>query len=108
MKKQVELFIKEQLKTNNTWAKRALVRIYEFQTLEEQNKGTTLKRNNVGFSGADATILSSLADFYLTKGFLTEKQTALLKKKIYHYWKQVWEISDQTTITNLAMKGVSK
>ena len=108
MKKVIEIYIREQLKTNETWAKKALIRIYQLQTVDEQNSETTHIRNNVGFTGADAPILTSLAKFYLKTGFLTEKQTNLLKKKICKYWRQIWSISDQTKIEELAMKGVSK
>ena len=55
-------FIKNQLATNPTWAVKALVKIYERQTIDEQNSQTTKENNGIGFNGLDANILSSFAE----------------------------------------------
>ena len=47
-------FIKSQLATNPTWAVKALVKIYERQTIDEQNSQTTKENNGIGFNGLDA------------------------------------------------------
>lgn len=92
-KKAIGEFVKKMLSENGEWAKRALVRIYERQTSEEQLKETTVTENGVGFNGNDAEILTSFAKQYLKRGFLSEKQMIVLKKKISKYWKQIIEVS---------------
>lgn len=82
-------FLKTQLSTQATWALRGLVRIYEYQTASEQSSMTTHVHNGVGFSGADAEILSSYAEQYKRKGTLTEKQLAILLKKMPKYARQL-------------------
>jgi len=82
-------FFKKQLSTNPQWALRGLVRIYERQTIGEQMDKTTNVLNGVGFSGADAEILSSFAEQYRRKGNLSEKQMALVFKKMPRYWRQL-------------------
>ena len=54
---QIRNFLKNKLATDSAWALRALVRIHEFQTMDEQAAGVTREANSVGFSGADAEFL---------------------------------------------------
>jgi hypothetical protein len=82
-------YIKSQLATNPAWALRALVKIYERQTADEQCSGITKEDNGVGFSGVDATILSSFATQVLNGRNLSVKQMAIVYKKMPRYWKQV-------------------
>lgn len=87
-------FLKSKLRTSDAWAKRALTQIYKFQTDEEQHVGYTKEFNGVGFSGADSEILSSFAEFYKRRGFLSPKQLIILKKRIHKYWGQILKISN--------------
>ena len=88
-KKAIGEFVKKMLSENVEWAKRALIRIYERQTSEEQLKETTVTENGIGFNGNDAEILTSFAKQYLTRNYLSEKQIGILKKKMPKYWKQI-------------------
>ena len=89
-KKQKLQVIKEMLQTNDKWAVRALVRVYENQTRDEQVHGHTEELNGVGFSGIDSEILSSFATS-INKGRrgLSVKQMALLHKLIGKYAGQI-------------------
>jgi hypothetical protein len=89
MKTVIKDYIKSQLATNPAWAIRALVKIYERQTLDEQSSGITKEDNGVGFSGVDANILSSFATQVNNGRNLSPKQMAIVYKKMPRYWKQV-------------------
>lgn len=82
-------FLKKMLTTNHKWATAALIRIYDNQTLDEQNCGETYHLNGIGFSGSDARILTSFAEFYKNKGYLTERQITCVFKKIGKYANQL-------------------
>jgi SWI/SNF-related matrix-associated actin-dependent regulator 1 of chromatin subfamily A len=71
----------------------ALMAIYAFQTQDEKDVRSTKYQNGVGFNGTDSTFCSSLCQQYRSKGRLTEKQLAAVKKLLHKYWKQVPEIS---------------
>lgn len=90
-------FLKEKLATDK-WAKHALLKIYEFQTADEQEVGYTREYNGVGFTGVDGDILSSFAEFLKSRKFLSPKQMTILKKKMPKYWKQVLKISDTSKL----------
>ena len=58
----------------------ALLRIYQFQTPAEQDMRTTVYQNNIGFSGVDAGFASSIAEQFIHKGYLSDKQITYVKK----------------------------
>ncbi len=101
-------FVREQLKTDERWAKQALLKIYEFQTAEEQAAGYTKVYNGVGFSGADSEFMSSLAEQLIRKGWLSPKQMTYLHKRIHKYTRQVIMISDSVKLTQLTAKYQAK
>jgi len=88
-------YVKNQLKTNPVWAKKALKEIYKNQTDDEQRAGCTTHDNGIGFSGADSEFLSSLAVQLNSRGTLSPKQMIFLHKRISKYWNQVLTISNQ-------------
>jgi len=94
-KKEEREFVRKQLGTNKTWAIKALLKIFEFQTDSEQEFEETHEYNNVGFTGVDAEILTSFAKFYLKRKFLSPKQMKILYKKMPKYWMQIIKISDK-------------
>jgi len=94
-KEKQKTFLKEKLSSNKKWALRALVKIWEHQTEEEKQIGHTIDYNGVGFSGVDSDILSSFAEQYLEKGYLSKKQMKYVFKLIPKYWKQILTISDK-------------
>lgn len=86
-------FIKEQLKTNQAWAIKGLLRIYDNQTSDEQVSETTRHWNAIGFSGCDAEILSSFAKQILGGRTMSEKQMAMIFKKVPKYARQLNDIA---------------
>lgn len=100
-KEQVKNFVKSKLSTDPEWASQALLRIFEFQTLDEQKSKHTKYHNNVGFTGADGEFLSSLATQLLKKKYLTDKQMEQVFKKIPKYWSQVVKISNKEKLHSL-------
>ena len=86
--------LRHRLASNDRWALRALMRIYQNQTADEQNSESTIERNGIGFSGPDAEILSSFARQYLRRRNLSPKQMNLLQRKIPSYARQIVQCSD--------------
>jgi hypothetical protein len=74
---------------------KGLLAIYNRQTAEEKSVGDTVEENGIGFTGADGEILSSLAEQYRSRGSLSVKQMAILKKKMPKYWRQIAGISNR-------------
>ena len=94
-------YVRHRLKTDEKWAKQALLLIYSKQTLSEQASGTTHLYNNVGFAGNDAEFLSSLAVQLKSRGSLSPKQMAILMKRIHKYSRQVIENSSMVKLLPL-------
>ena len=83
------------LATNDVAVKRAILAIYARQTADEQSSESTFYHNSVGFSGVDGEIMSSFAKQLKSRGFLTEKQMVIARKKMPRYWKQLVDIATQ-------------
>ncbi len=86
------------------WPVRAMMAIYDRQTVLEQNAETTSEDNGVGFNGLDAGILSSFAKQVARwdgtpesqRRFpvpLSEKQLAIARKKMAKYASQLARIA---------------
>lgn len=82
-------YVKEKLASDPAWVSRAIVKLYECQTMDEQSSGLTKENNGVGFNGLDAVILSSFAQQLLKGRSLTAKQLAIAHNKLPKYGKQV-------------------
>lgn len=89
MKEAIKTHIQNQLATNPAWAVKALVKLYTYQTADEQAVGHTSHDNNVGFSGCDSEILSSFAVQVNRGRNLSAKQMAIVFKRMPRYWRQV-------------------
>lgn len=87
--------IRIKLLNDNRWVVRGLLAIYKFQTESERYAKETLEHNNVGFNGADGNILSSIADFYLNRNFITDKQLCIVKKRMPKYAGQLARIANK-------------
>lgn len=53
--------VRKKLATNRQWVERAIVKLYEFQTADEQQNAYTSDKNNVGFNAFDAKTLTYYA-----------------------------------------------
>ncbi|HUU87395.1 MAG TPA: hypothetical protein VMX17_06545 [Candidatus Glassbacteria bacterium] len=100
-KGQIKEYVRTKLSTDPTWAKRALLKIFEFQTDEEQEYESTHDHNGVGFTGVDGEILASFAKQLQRRGDLSPKQMDLLFKKMPKYWRQIISISDSEKLLTL-------
>ena len=83
--------LKSQIRTDRLTAWRALKRIYENQTEDEQTSELTKYANGVGFTGSDSEFLTSLAKQLLMYGNLSDKQTKCLFKFMPKYARQLIE-----------------
>lgn len=80
------------LETNDAAVIRALKSIYARQTADEQRTNDTRHRNGIGFTGADAPILSDIAQrLPRYNDHLTPKQLRLVRAKLRKYWRQLLE-----------------
>ena len=82
------------VQTNDKVLYGALKQLYACQTADEQCSGETRERNGAGFNGVDSGILSSIAEFLNKNGFLTDKQKALVRKKMVKYNKQLVRLAN--------------
>lgn len=81
---------------------RSLVRLYFRQTADERSVNGTRYSNGVGFTGADANLMSKFAQWVLKgkeKGYaegklLSEKQLVLTRKRIKKYAGQLVNIAE--------------
>ena len=97
-------YVRYQLANNPAWAIRALVRIHaENQTPSERAMGATVEDNGIGFSGADAEFLSSLAQSFARYGNLTAKQTTFVLRIMPRYSRQVIAMADRAKLEAGAM-----
>ena len=92
-KKAIENALKEQITSNPKQAIKAMLRIFEYQTSDEQKNGSVYEYNGVGFAGTDAKLLTSFCNFYMQHGYLSEKQIDILKKKIAKYAGQLTRLA---------------
>jgi len=86
----VKKYFKSRLSTDANWAVRGMLRIYSYQTPDEQATLATRNLNNMGFSGCDAEILSSFSEQVQRGRTLSPKQLSIVFKKMPRYWKQLW------------------
>jgi len=93
-KKLIKSYLRDKLANSDAWAYHCLEVIYDNQTPLEKGLENTREENGIGFTGVDGEILSSFAKQYASRGFLSSKQMAILKKKTPKYWKQVLELCD--------------
>lgn len=80
------------MQVHDAWITRGLVAIYEKQTADEQFVKTTKHSNGVGFTGSDAHFLSSLAQQYQYKGYLSAKQMKFARRSMKKYAGQLVKI----------------
>ena len=86
--------IRELLKESDKAVARAILAIYNRQTEDEQSIKETTEHNGIGYNGVDANFMSSLAQFYQTKGFLSAGQLKHGRKAIMKYAKQLTDIAN--------------
>ena len=88
-KAQLVSMLKTQLATHPQQAIKGLMRIYANQTESEQSSGIVISNNGIGFVHVDSEILTSFAKQFEERGSLSEKQLAILYKKMPKYAGQL-------------------
>lgn len=86
--------IRELLRTNDKMLMRSLKKLYECQTTDEKASRETRNVNGIGFNKVDSEILSSIAEFMLSRGYLSDKQKEVVRRKIMKYAKQITKIAN--------------
>ena len=86
--------IKTLVQTNDKVLYGALKNLYNCQTSDEQSWGETTHANGVGFNAFDAEFLTSVAQFLIRNGFLTDKQKVLTRKKLVKYNAQLTRLAN--------------
>ncbi len=86
--------IKDLLKKSDKAVMRGISAIHSLQTNQEQINRGTVEHNGVGFNSYDAEFLSSLAEFYKDKDFLSPRQIELGRKGILKYSAQLCRIAN--------------
>lgn len=91
---ELKAYIADKVQTDTQWLRRAVVAIYERQTADEQSTESTNHHNGRGFTGADASFLSSIAKVIIEKRYsLTERQLNCTRKKMVKYTGQLVKIA---------------
>jgi hypothetical protein len=93
-KKEKIAFLKEKLSANPVWAVRGMMKIYEYQTEAEKDLQGTVDDNGVGFSGCDGDIMSSFSKQVEKGRALSQKQMAIVFKKMPKYARQLMLVAD--------------
>ena len=88
-KAQLVSMLKTQLATRPQQAIKGLMCIYANQTESEQSSGIVISNNGIGFVHVDSEILTSFAKQFEERGSLSEKQLAILYKKMPKYAGQL-------------------
>ena len=86
--------IKSLLERNTKAVSNGVLAIYRNQTRDEQCTQSTNHNNGIGFTGADAGILSSFAEQLLKGRNLSQKQFVIAQKKITKYAGQLARIAN--------------
>ena len=107
VKEEIEA-LKQKLASNDIWAKRALVRIFEAQTQNEQSANSTLHNNGIGFTSSDAKILSRIVKYYLSYGRIDDYFMHIVHARIPKYARQIFSLSDfdHTKFDNMLKNAV--
>lgn len=86
--------IKSLVQTNDKVLYGALKKLYAEQTADEKHSAQTTHKNGAGFNSVDAKFLTSVAEFLLKTGFLTDKQKVATRKKLVKYNKQLTRLAN--------------
>ena len=86
--------IKTLVQTNDKVLYGALKKLYNCQTADEQSSEETTHANGVGFNAIDAPFLTSVSQFLIKNGFLTDKQKVIVRRKLVKYNKQLTALAN--------------
>lgn len=95
---EVEAYIRMKLKEDQDWLKRACVRIYEKQTIEEREKGRSIHYNGVGFNRHDGPLMSSIAKSIKRGRQLSKQEFEKMQEIIPRYSSQIIKMADRENL----------
>jgi hypothetical protein len=84
--------IRHKLITDNKWLMQALFRLYNCQTNLEKDLGITIEKNYEGFNSMDSVLLSSFVVQLKEKGYLTNNQMMIVRRRLDKYANQLYEM----------------
>lgn len=87
--------IKYLIQTNDNVLYGALRHIYACQTEDEKQAHSTREHNGVGFNSFDAEFMTSICKQLEEKGYLSNKQKEIARKKLVKYNKQLTRLANQ-------------
>ena len=79
----------DKIKDYDEWAVGALIRLFSLQEEDEKLSHSTRKLNSVGFNAYDAKDMTSIANFYLSRKFLTKNQLKYVRRTMAKYCNQL-------------------
>ena len=83
-------YLNELIKSGDPgFAVAALLKVFEYQEVDEQMAGVAEYRNGMGFSGVDAPFLTDMVVFYNSHQYLTDNQLAHVRKMMLKYTGQI-------------------
>jgi hypothetical protein len=87
--------VKKNLINSDKWVGRSLIALWERQTEDEKSGKYTEHTNRVGFNKFDADLLSSFAEQYKKKDWLSAKQLEIARKRLLKYAVQLARIANK-------------
>jgi hypothetical protein len=84
--------IRDKILSDNEWMVRGLLAIFARQTEDEKSAEHTKHHNEVGFNGVDSTILTGFAKQWKARNWFSDKQLAILRRKMPKYAGQLARI----------------
>lgn len=81
--------------SNNSWVERGVVAIYNKQTEDEKMVEDTIKKNGVGYSGADAKLMTYYAKWIISGKHLSGNHLEKARKRILKYTTQLTKIANK-------------
>ena len=86
--------IKSLIDTNDVFVIRSLIKLYSYQTDEEQAGDETSEHNGFGFNSFDAKALSSMTKILIKNLIISKSQVNYARTKIKKYAKQLTRIAN--------------
>lgn len=93
--KQWEKYLRNLVRTNEKALLKSIMIIYDNQTFEEKEAGTSIYENKIGFNRFDSKEMMRIARKLKQKVHLTESEIAHARIVMPKYWKQLMIISKQ-------------
>ena len=101
-KQQALVALQHKLRSDERWAKRALLAIFKNQTEDEKRSANVINHNSMGFRCMDAIILTSFANQLQQRGSLSPKQMSIVHKLMPKYARQLMKFYGEAIQSKLA------